>query len=56
MRKASRRAGLASPAAVRRRLLARLGVEIARRSVAVVRACLPGAGELARLVGGCDEV
>ena len=59
VRRASRRAGLASPAAVRRRLLARLGVEVARRSVAVVRACLPGGdgsgGELARLVGGCDE-
>ena len=41
VRRAARRAGLASPATIRRRTWARIGVELARRSVAVVRSCLP---------------
>ena len=45
-RRAARRHGLPSPAVTLRRLRVRVGVELQRRAVAAVRACLPGAGDL----------
>ena len=41
VRRAARRAGLPTPGTVRRRAMTRIAVEVARRSVQVVRACLP---------------
>ena len=53
-RRAARRQGLGSPALVLRRLRARVGVELWRRSVAVMRSCLPGTAAAAELLGAAD--
>eukprot|EP00974_Lingulodinium_polyedra_P035347 3393289-Lingulodinium_polyedra.AAC.1 len=55
-RQAARRRGLGSPALVLRRLRARAGVEFWRRSVAVVRSCLPGTAAAAELSGATEAL